>query len=115
MDAKIGTDGDLVVDESGRLCCVSGKEELYQRMYLRLAAVRGGFLYDKSFGSDIGTIDLTKEDAVLMIEAMARRALAEIRDAEVTGAVIEEQAVTVFVSCQGDEFAIEIKRRDVNE
>lgn len=110
MDTAICLDGDFAVDDQHRLCRITGKAELAQQLYIRLSAVRNGFWYDRKLGSGIAQVDLNATDAVQKIEAEARKALADMAQAEVTGVQISGGTVTVFVCCRGEEFSIDIRR-----
>ncbi len=106
----MGINGDLLRDSSGRPYFVSDRDETAQRLYILLSAKRGGFIYDRELGSDIGLIDPADSDASVRAEAYARRALACMPQAEVTGVCVEQNGITVFVTADGEEYGIRVRR-----
>lgn len=109
-DTAININGDVARDSGGKVYYVSGREETAQRLYILLSARKEGFIYDRELGSDIGLIDLNDSSAALKAEACARRALACMPSAEVTGAAVEGDNVTVFVSVDDEEYSISVRR-----
>ena len=111
-DTAITIQGNLAVGEQNRPYAVTGREEIQQRLYIRLSAVKGGFLYDPALGSGLATMDMTQPDALLCAEAQARQALAEEIGAEVTGVSWDNQTLTVFVHWDGADYAVPVRRRE---
>ena len=85
---------------------IAGREELLQRMYILLSAKKGGFIYNRELGSRIGGISPSDAQAAAKAEAYARKALESVPYAEVTGANIDNNAVKVTVSVQGEDEAM---------
>lgn len=88
---------------------IAGREELLQRMYILLSAKKGGFIYNRELGSRIGGISPSDAQAAAKAEAYARKALESVPYAEVTGANIDNNAVKVTVSVQGEDAEIELR------
>lgn len=108
MDTTLGYDGDLAVDENGRIGYVSGQDEIRQRLYIRLSARKGSYVYDRELGSGIAEAYNSGADAA-QIEAKAREALDSIPQAEVVGVEVTQEGVTVFVDAFGNTFDIMIR------
>ena len=110
-DTAININGDLSRDSSGGgPYYVSGREETAQKLYILLSSRRGGFIYDRELGSDIGLIDTADSSASLRAEACARRALACMPEAEVTGVCVEENGITVLIAVGNEEYSITVRR-----
>lgn len=110
MDTAIRYTGDFAVDVNERPYFITGQDERRQQLYWRLSMVRGGSLYDRTTGSDLSAIDLSRADAVLQAEAQARKALADLPGAEVTGVSLENGTLTVFVQWDGQDYEIPVRR-----
>ncbi len=108
MDTELGYNGDLAVDENGRIGYVSGQDEIRQRLYIHLSAKEGSYMYNRELGSGIIEAYKSGADAV-QIEAKARKALDGIPQAEVAGVEITQEGVTVFVEAFGNTFDIWIR------
>ena len=84
MDTALHISGDWAVDAQAHPYIITDKEEKQQQLYIRLSAVKGGFLYDRTLGSALAYLDISRPDAVQQAEALARQALAQEPSAEVT-------------------------------
>lgn len=100
--------GDILVDDSGNLCLLSGREEIKQRLYIMLSARRGGFVYDRELGSELCDASLTDSDNAA---ALARKALSRMPEAEVTGVDISGDLLCVSVVYEGYLYNINVRRR----
>ncbi len=112
MDTALSRSGDFFLNARQEMEPLTGREEQRQRLYLLLSARRGGFLYDKCFGSSIFQVDLQQSDALLQIEARAREALDCLPDAEVTGVSAEPDGIHVFVLKDNVNYDIGIRREE---
>lgn len=109
MDTAINVNGDFDTDENGIAYRVSGIAEIKQKIYIILSARLGEFIYDRTLGSDIYSIDLSSENAADLVISKARNALAGIEHTEVTGVTIKNETVTVTVSICGESYNIELR------
>ncbi len=109
MDNAINVNGDFKTDDSGKIYRIFGTEELKQKIYILLSARLGEFIYDRSLGSEIYSIDKSADDAVDEIISKARHTLADTEYVEVTNASIEDDTVTVSVMIYDNEYDIELR------
>ena len=110
MDTALHISGDWAVDAQAHPYIITDKEEKQQQLYIRLSAVKGGFLYDRTLGSALAYLDISRPDAVQRAEALARQALAQEPSAEVTGVSLEEDMLIVFVQMDGENYEIPVRR-----
>lgn len=61
MEYKI-TSGDVAVDSCGRCVPLSSDEAVLQSAYIRIAAKKGKFFYNRELGSNIHSLDRNNED-----------------------------------------------------
>ncbi len=87
---------------------MNGREEIYQKLYILLAAQKGGFIYDRRLGSDIYSINISQPDCIPLIEAKARAALTEFPDAEVVGVTAENSNICVSVELDDEIYEIDL-------
>lgn len=97
MDTALNINGDFDTDSNGMAYRISNIDEIKQKIYILLSAKLGEFIYDRTLGSDIHNIDVSKSTACDEIIAQARKTLCDIPQAEVIGAEINDRKVTVSV------------------
>ncbi len=88
---------------------IEGDEEIAQQMYILLSAKKGGFIYDRSLGSELYAVDMNRDDCIEQLEAKARQALAGLRGAEVVGIMTDSGNVTITVESGGKLFEIPVR------
>lgn len=92
--------------ENGAVCAnglglpetAEGLEATLQRVYNRLNAVRGSFLYDRSLGSRIPEMDLSVEEAAENALRFAQEALLDCPEITVEGTKVLGNTVIVTLS-----------------
>lgn len=109
MDTALNTNGDFNKDSSGKAYGICGTDELKQKIYIILSSRLGEFVYDRTLGSEIYSIDISSPTACEEITAKARKALLEIPQAEVTKTEITDGKITVFVDINGVNNAVELR------
>lgn len=95
--------GELKKSPSGRPIPISGLEELKQRIYIRLKARLGSFIYDRELGSEINADSGEGE-----LKELIRRALPELFDSELISASIEESILKLEFDSAYGSFELEI-------
>lgn len=96
--------GDFKKDSAGKPIQIGGFEELKQRIYIRLKARLGGFIYDRKLGSEI-TADVENNQLVGII----RKSLPELFDVELLSASINNGNLRVKFDSEFGEFTLEIQ------
>lgn len=76
MDTALNDAGDFALDDRGMPYLLSGLAELMQRVKLCLQIKKGSFLYDRSLGSELHTLErgtelLQQRAQMLVYEAVA--------------------------------------------
>lgn len=99
--------GDLKKNASGRAVRISGLEELKQRIYIRLKARLGGFIYDRELGSEINADTEDKE-----LEGLIRKSLPQLFDAEFLSASMEDGMLELEFDSVYGAFRVEINFKD---
>lgn len=95
--------GDFKKSSSGKPIPISGFDELKQRIYIRLRASLGAFIYDRSLGSRI-TADTKGSELTELI----RKALPQLFDVELLSASMEYGNLTVKFDSEFGAFTLEI-------
>ena len=111
MDLAI-SDGDFVLDGTGRPAAARGIDELFQRALIRLTVPLGAFPCDPKLGS--GLHALTADTPLVDEKAlsMAKEALRNMPQAAVAGARYcpgDAPRVAVTVSCGSESRELEVK------
>lgn len=78
-------------------CAISEKEELLQRVYIRLKVKRGSFPYDPKLGSCLYEISQNKGSQAAAM-AFVEEALGRDCEATITDTTISDIGITVTVS-----------------
>ena len=104
MDVMI-KDGDMVLDSTGRPVCISGIDEVLQRVKLTLSTKKGEFIYNKSFGCETPCITHDKR-TLRNVEAQLREAIVNIPCAQIellSAEMLEEGLRVTFDLTYGKE------------
>lgn len=96
--------GDFKRNSSGRPIQISGLDELKQRIYIRLKARLGGFIYDRKLGSEI-TADVQNNQLTELI----RKSLPELFDVDLVSASMDNGNLKVNFNSQFGEFTLKIQ------
>lgn len=105
--------GDFKRSPTGKPLSVSGLDELKQRVYIRLRAKPGVFIYDRRLGSNISEISENAGDEEIL--ASIRKALPELFDAELVSVGFEKNNFTAKFRSEFGEFAVTIPIESVEE
>lgn len=111
VDAKI-LNGDIVKDSAGRFVMLKDSDALFQRAIICIKTKLASFIYDRSFGSDVGEIDADAELAKENVELIINEALVKFDDTYVR--VIEFGEVLKIDISIGDESRTEEVRLNGN-
>ncbi len=98
--------GDFKRDPAGRPVSVSGLEELKQRIYIRLKARLGGFIYDRGLGSNICELSDNADEREIL--AAVRHALPELFDAEPLSASLSGNNFTAEFRSRFGDFSVSV-------
>lgn len=96
--------GDFKKNPAGKPIQISGFEELKQRIYIRLKARLGRFIYDRNLGSEI-TADVENNQ----LAGLIRKALPELFDVELVSAFMNNGNLKVKFNSEFGEFTLEIQ------
>lgn len=76
-DVKL-ENGDIAVDSSGRTVVLNGIDAKFQQAVICISAKLGGFVYDRSLGSEIS--ECKDSVSVQKVQLLANEALASMSD-----------------------------------
>ena len=82
MEYKI-TNGDLAVDSSGRCVPLTSDEMVLQSAYIRIAAKKGKFFYNRELGSDVHSLDKNDKEFDKKFLFAVREAIVDLPDVKV--------------------------------
>lgn len=82
MEYKI-TNGDVAVDSCGRCVSLTSDEAVLQSAYIRIAAKKGKFFYNRELGSDVHSLDKNDVDFDKKFLFAVREAIASLPQVEV--------------------------------
>lgn len=96
-------DGDYHLDGKGDFYCTSAKEELLERVLLKLTAKCGKFPFLPSFGSDLYLLPRQKDSArEQYAKNCVEAALADEADLSLEEIVWEDGELEVYLQWQGE-------------
>lgn len=98
--------GEIKKAPSGRPIQISGLDELKQRIYIRLKAYVGSFIYDRGLGSRVSELSEVSTNAEIL--SVVREALPELFDAELISAELGENVFIVKFRSEYGEFMLDI-------
>lgn len=109
MDTLI-QDGDFAADASKIPIKISGEDEVKQRIYIRLKAKKGSFLYDRNLGSRLYELADCYDGQSL--KSAVKEALDGTNYAEVISAENTENGFLVTFERKGKRFDIVIPKEE---
>lgn len=102
--------GDFAPDPSKMPIKISGEDEVKQRIYIRLKAKRGSFLYDRNFGSRF--YELAECYDGQSLKSAVKEALDGTNYAEVISAENTENGFLITFERKGKRFDIVIPKEE---
>lgn len=98
--------GEIKRGPTGKPISVSGLEELKQRIYIRLKARLGAFIYDRRLGSNICELSDNASDKEIL--SVVRCSLPELFDAELLHAGLEGSNLTAEFRSRFGDFSVSV-------
>lgn len=102
--------GDFALDSSRMPVKISGEDEVKQRIYIRLKAKRGSFLYDRNLGSRL--YELADCYDRQMLKSAVKEALDGTNYAEVISAENTNNGISVTFERNGKQFDIVVPKEE---
>lgn len=98
MDFRL-TDGDSVIDSSGKAERITGEDELLQRAYICIAVKKGSFIYNRELGSEIHLLNKSDDRLADKLLLVMNEAIMDCKGVTVQIIKISGGKVTVKLTC----------------
>ena len=100
MDTAL-KDGDFLCDARGFPAEVGGVDEILQQIMIRLTVKKGSFVYDRTLGSELHTLDASDENIENRAIVLVKEALHGVSGAtvkSVSAEIVDASVIKLYIS-----------------
>lgn len=98
-DIKIA-DGDTIADSTGKFELLDGADTMLQRAWICADVPLGSFIYDRSLGADVQSVDFTSTAAKDRLELVLNEAVAKYDNTQIEVKEFGEK-ITLKITADG--------------